>query len=154
MRLYATHGDYKIFEDSSAESGNTFYCRMGWFFANREIARDLAEPMFDSPTARWLMATDGAGAIVAFGCLDLERMERKGEAVLTYGYVMPGHRNQGLHTALFEQRIKLAQELGARTLFGVANGRSKHTFEKHGFNVVRVNGQYTYFRKELNHESV
>ena len=154
MRLYATHGDYRIYLDSSAESGNTFYCRMGRFFADRQIGKDLAEPLYDSPTSHWLMATDAAGNIVAFGCLDAERMEKKGEAVMAFGWVAPEHRGAGLHTAIFEARLRLAGELGARTVFGVANGRSHKTFERHGFQVVRVNGQYTYFRKELRHESV
>lgn len=154
MRLYATHGDYRIYLDSSAESGNTFYCRMGRFFADRQIAKELAEPLYDSPASLWLMATDAAGNICAFGCLDTERMEKKGEAVMTFGYVLPAHRGHGLHTALFEQRLRLAADIGARTVYGVANGRSHKTFERHGFTVVRVNGQYTYFRKELTHESV
>jgi hypothetical protein len=57
-------------------------------------------------------------------------------------------------TARFEQRLRLAADIGARTVYGVANGRSHKTFERHGFTVVRVNGQYTYFRKELTHEPV
>lgn len=154
MKLYSTHGDYRIYLDSSAESGNTFYCRMGRFFADKEIGKELAEPLYDSPTSLWLMATDAAGNICAFGCLDTERMEKKGEAVMTFGYVLAAHRNKGLHMALFEARLRLAGEIGARTVYGVANGRSKATFERHGFTVVRVNGQYTYFRKELQHESL
>ena len=39
MKLYATHGDYRIYLDSSAVSGNTFYCRMGAYFASREVAK-------------------------------------------------------------------------------------------------------------------
>lgn len=154
MKLYKTHGDYRIYLDSSTESGNTFYCRMGRYFADRSIANELTEPLYDSDTSLWLMATDAGGNIVAFGCLDTERMERKGEAVMTFGYVLPKHRNHGLHTALFEARLRLAADIGARTVYGVANGRSKSTFERHGFTVVRVNGQYTYFRKELTHEPV
>ena len=154
MKLYATHDAYRIYLDSSAASGNRFYCRMGCFFADREIARELAEPLYDSPTSHWLIACDAAGEICAFGCLDGERMEKKSEAVMTYGYVLPAHRQQGLHTALFVARLRLAGELGARTVFGVANGRSNATFAKHGFQVVRVNGQYTYYRKELSDELV
>ncbi len=152
MKLFATHETYRIYLDSSAASGNTFYCRMGRFFADREIARELAEPLYDSPTSHWLIACDAAGAICAFGCLDGERLARKGEAVMTYGYVLAAYRAQGLHTAIFEARLRLAGELGARTVFGVANGRSNATFAKHGFQVVRVNGQYTYYRKELSNE--
>jgi GNAT superfamily N-acetyltransferase len=154
MKLYATHGDYRIYLDSSAESGNTFYCRMGRFFADREVARELAEPLYDSATSLWLLATDAVGTICAFGCLDSRDIVKKGEALVTYGWVAPEHRNAGLHTAIFEARLRLAEELGARTVFGVANGRSHKTFERHGFAVVRVNGQYTYFRKELRRESV
>lgn len=154
MKLYATHGEYRVYLDSSTESGNTFYCRMGRFFADREVAKELAEPLYDSATSLWLMACDAAGDICAFGCLDTRDMARKGEALVTYGWVAPDHRGAGLHTALFEARLRLAGELGAITVFGVANGRSHKTFERHGFHVVRVNGQYTYFRKELNHESL
>ena len=121
MKLYATHGEYRVYLDSSTESGNTFYCRMGRFFADREVAKELAEPLYDSATSLWLMATDAAGNIVAFGYLDTRDMARKGEALVTYGWVAPDHRCAGLHTALFEARLRLAGELGAITVFGVAN---------------------------------
>lgn len=154
MKLYATHGEYRIFLDSSAASGNTFYCRMGAFFASRTVAKELAEPLFDSPDSHWLIACDAAGDICAFGCVDAAKLASKGEVTLTYGYVRPEFRRQGLHHALFTARLRLAGELGAKVVRGVANGNSRQTFIEYGFERVRDNGQYTYFRKELVHESV
>ncbi len=154
MKLYATHGDYRIFLDSSAVSGNTFYCRMGRYFASREVAKELAEPLFDSPDAHWLIACAAAGDICAFACLDASKLASKGEVVMTYAYVFPEQRRQGLHHALFTARLQLAGELGAKVVKGVANGNSRRTFLEYGFEKVRDNGQYTYFRKELAHESL
>lgn len=152
MTLYATHGDYRIFLDGSVQSGNTFYCRMGRYFASRQIAKELAEPLYDEPGYRWLLACDAAGDICAFACLDASQLEKRGEAVLTYGYVFPDHRERGLHHALFAARLRLAGELGASVVRGVANGNSRKTFTEYGFEKVRDNGQYTYFRKELKKE--
>lgn len=158
MKLYATHttahGDYRIFLDSSAESGNTFYCRMGRCFADRRIAKELAEPLYDEPGYHWLLACDAAGDICAFACLDATALEKRGEVTLTYGYVFEAHRERGLHHALFEARLRLAGELGAKVVRGVANGASRSTFLAYGFEKVRDNGQYTYFRKQLNPEGV
>lgn len=148
MQLYATHSDYRIFLDSSAKSGNTFYCRMGRYFASRQIARELAEPLFDEPDYHWLLACDADGEVCAFACLDAGQLAKRYEVVLTYGYVFEAHRRQGLHHALFVARLRLAGELGATVVRGVANGNSRNTFIEFGFERVRDNGQYTYFRKE------
>lgn len=155
MQLYAAHGDYRVFLDSSERSGNTFYCRMGCYFASRQIARELAEPLYDEPGYHWLLACDAAGEVCAFACLDASQLAKRGEVVMTYGYVFEAHRRQGLHHALFVARLQLAGELGAAVVRGVANGNSRSTFIEFGFERVRDNGQYTYFRKELRHgESV
>lgn len=155
MILYETHvgsdgTEYRIYLDSVRTSGDRFYCRMGRFFADRDIARELEEPIFDSAESNWLLAYDG-DAIVAFGCLDASRLEKHGEVLLTYGYVLPDYRQRGLHTALFHARLKLAEAFGASAIRGVANGNSRKTFEAHGFSVVRQAGRFTYFRKELHH---
>lgn len=153
MKLYTTHGDYNIMLDSSSESGNAFYCRMGRFFADRQIAKDLGEPMYDSDTSYWVLVYKG-NEICGFGCLETEKLNKTGEAVITYGYVLPEHRKQGLHAALFEARLRLAAELGAQSVRGVANSSSRRLFEANGFENTRETKNYVFFSKELSRESV
>jgi GNAT superfamily N-acetyltransferase len=162
MQVYETHkaatgeaGEkiYRIYLDSSAASGDRFYCRMGRFFADRQISRELEEPMFDGPDCHWLIAFDD-DRVAAFGCLDASRLARHGEALLTYGYVLPEHRGRRLHTALFAARLRLAGELGATVVRGVANDSSRRTFAGNGFDVVRQAGRFTHFRKRLDRQEL
>lgn len=148
MKLIAERGAYKIYRDSSTESGDAFYTRMGKQFASREVFKALEEPMFDTADHVWLLVYAG-NELAAFACIDGGQMRKKCIAVLTYAYVMPAHRQHGLHGILFELRLSLAINMGAKMIRGVANGNSNSKFISHGFRSTRQNGRFTYYEKEI-----
>jgi hypothetical protein len=142
------HGDYEIWMDSSDSSGDEFYKRMGKYFADRQIRKELEEPLSDGPGFRWLIAYK-KNEIAGFACLNAENLEKRGEAWLTYAYIFEPHRKNGLHSILFDERIVIAKQMKVKVLRGVANEKSYDVFVKNGFEIQSERGRFTYFKKEM-----
>ena len=151
MIKITTHGGYDIYLDSSDASGDEFYKRMGRFFADRDIRKAMEEPLSDGAGFHWLIAYDKK-EIVGFACLNAENADAKAEAWLTYAYIFEPARKHGLHGVLFDERVKIARQMGIKTLRGVANEKSSEMFVKRGFIEQSKRGRFTYFIKELTDE--
>ena len=137
---------YSIYGDSSTESGSAFYARMGRFFADAGIRKELGGPMSDSADHAWLIVLDNNTAeVVAFSGFRLNA--DKSIAWFTETYVMPEHRRRGLFGRLFELKHDLCAAEGAKVVKGLANAKSKPTFERHGWQVTSARGQWTYYEK-------
>lgn len=143
-------GEYQIYRTSSADDVQ-FYCRMGRFFADAGIRKELGGPMSDSPNHVWLVVVRG-GEIVAFsGCrFNADRSV----AHFTETYVLPEHRRKGLFGRLFDIKYDLCVAAGARVVKGLANAASRPTFERHGWRVASVRGQWTYYDKEVERDVI
>lgn len=148
MIVIAEHKHYKVYRDSSTESGAEFYARMGKWFSSREIIKEMDGPIYDDSAHVWLLAYAG-NELVGFACIDTTHLPARKTVELTYAYVFPVHRGKGLHSLLFDLRMTLAYEMGANTIKGLGNGKSNSKFLEHGFEIVRKNGRFTHFKKEI-----
>lgn len=141
---------YTIYQDSSAQSGDAFYARMGRFFANGSIHKELGGAMTDSPDHVWLLAYEGEEdnrQIVAFsGCrFNADRSV----AWFTETWVDPAHRNNGLFEQMFTLKFRLCVEIGARVVKGLANPASAAMFKRHDWQPTSVRGQWTHYEKHV-----
>lgn len=148
MRYVANYGQYVILADSSAETGDEFYRRMGRYFADPAIRKELGGPLSDGPDYVWLLVYH-EGQIVAFSSYRFDAA--KGVAWFNETYVFPEHRRRGLFGRLFELKYELCVEVGARVVKGLANAGSRPMFERHGWRVASVRGSWTYYDKEVEH---
>lgn len=143
MKQLSKLGDYTfVLVDKNA----AFWVAMGPLFTSKEIVKELEGPMFDDDTYSWIIAYDADENVAGFTSLTVARID-KGVAECTAAYVMPDHRRKGLYRELFRQREKLGFELGAKELRGIANPTSKYVFEDEGWEVARMAGKWTHFRK-------
>lgn len=149
MHLLKRHNEYRIFQDSSRESGKAFYARVGHLFVDKEIRKEMGGPLDSNDEWIWLLVLDPADAIVAFACLNCERLATKREVWFDNAYVKPDHRQHGLHAMLTDLRMDLARSVGAQVLKGLARPTAYISFEARGFEVVRQNGQYRTYQKVL-----
>lgn len=138
-------GEYQIYRTSSA-GDDQFYCRMGRFFADAGIRKELGGPLTDSPDHVWLVVMRG-GEIVAFSSYRFDAA--KGVAWFNETYVFPEHRRRGLFGRLFDIKYELCVEAGARVVKGLANTTSRPMFERRGWRVASVRGSWTYYDKEV-----
>lgn len=147
MKIIECFEDYCIYRSSSVADGD-FYCRMGRFFADPGIRKELGGPLSDSPDHVWLLVTSvHTGEIVAFsGC---RFNAGRSAAWFTETYVFPEHRRRGLFGRLFDLKYELCAAEGARVVKGLANAMSRPMFERHGWRVTSVRGSWTYFEKQL-----
>lgn len=146
MIQVSEYKDYKIFEDDGASPD--FYCRMGRFFADKQVVKELGGPMFDDVHHVWLIAMQG-DEIAGFGAVRLDEMA-KGIAHLTVVYILPLHRRKGLYRHLFGLREQMCIRHGAKLIRGLANPTSRAVFVEYGYQVVRTAGKWTHFQKEVN----
>lgn len=146
MIQVSEHKGYVIYEDDGASSD--FYCRMGRFFANKQIIKELEGPMFDDQYHVWLLAMQG-DAIVGFSSCRFDEMN-KGVAHFALTYVMPDHRRKGLYRCMFSIKQQMCINHNAKFIRGIANPLSKAVFDESGWTAIRQAGKWKHFQKEVN----
>lgn len=147
MKYLESDGEYRIYVDSSTQSGDEFYRRMGRCFADPGIRKELGGPLTDSPDHTWLLVYRD-DELVAFS-----GWRRIGDiAWFTETYVFPAHRRAGLFTRLFDLKYDLCAA-EARVVKGLANTLSRPLFERRGWRVSSIRGSWTYYEKKVEHES-
>jgi GNAT superfamily N-acetyltransferase len=123
-----------------------FYCRMGQFFASRQVIKELEGPMYDDKSYVWFIATQGS-EIVAFSSVRFE--EDKNIASFGITYVMPAHRRKGLYAHLFALKLAACQDREVREVRGLANPASCAVFERNGFTLARTAGKWSHYSLAL-----
>lgn len=137
-----THNEYEIYQTSRADE--RFFCEMGRFFCDRQIIKELEGPIFDDDSYTWLVAKLD-GIIVGFSGYRIDG--KGGHFALTY--VMPEHRRKGLYRKMFGIKYRLCASRDVQSVDGVANPLSKAVFDEAGWQVSRVAGKWTHYRKEV-----
>jgi GNAT superfamily N-acetyltransferase len=143
MRTLKQFGDYSIvqvYQDAA------FWSVMGPFFTSRQVVKELEGPMYNDDNYTWIIAYDKSIEIAGFTSLNAARMGN-GIIECTAAYVVAAHRRKGLYRELFRQREMLGFALGATELRGVANATSRNVFVSEGWEVVRMAGKWTHFKK-------
>lgn len=121
-----------------------FYCRMGRFFANRQIVKELEGPMFDDKSYMWVIASHGDEIAGFSSCYFEDDIARFGVT-----YVMPDHRRNGLYRHMFALKLAICTDRGAPEIRGLANPIASRMFIENGFAEVRKAGKWTHYTLAL-----
>jgi len=145
MIQISEHNGYTIFEDDGAT--HDFYCRMGRFFASKQVVKELEGRLFDDESYVWLLAMKD-GKIAGFSSCRLDELS-KGIAHFGVTYILPEHRRKGLYRHMFELKEQLCIKHNPAFIRGIANPLSKQVFEERGWTATRVAGKWTHYQKEI-----
>jgi len=141
-------GECIIWMATSAKDGNDFYALMGKWFASKEVADALGEPLFDNKDVVWTLAII-KDQVIGFGGIDLSKSDKK-IALLNYGFVQKDCRNTGIYLRLLEARIQLiTDDLDVNEIRALCTVDSATTLAKLGFEEKSKRGRYTWFTKEV-----
>lgn len=143
MKKLKRFGDYSVVQ---VDQDAAFWSAMGPFFTSRQVVKELEGPMYNDDNYTWIIAYDKSGKIAGFTSLNATRIGN-GIVECTAAYVVAEHRRKGLYRELFRQREMLGFTLGATELRGVANPLSRNVFIAEGWEVVRMAGKWTHFKK-------
>lgn len=139
------HNGYTVYEDDGAT--HDFYCRMGRFFASKQVVKELEGPMYDDEHYVWLLAMQD-DRIVGFSSCRFDEMD-KGIAHFGVTYILLEHRRKGLYRHLFRLKEALCFRHKPKFIRGIANPVSKVVFDERGWTATRQAGKWTYYQKEI-----
>jgi ribosomal protein S18 acetylase RimI-like enzyme len=124
------------------DANEFFWSKMGRFFASAKVRSDLGGYVTSDTRFTWWLAFDDANQVMGF-CAS--RRDKTGAQVyLTYDYVLPNLRGQGIYCALFQARLEaVLQDANIKRLFAVCGKMSLGMYEKHGFVTYGQRGGYT-----------
>ena len=140
--------DYRIYEDDGAT--HDFYCRMGRYFASKQVIKELEGPFFDDEYHIWLLAMAG-DSMAGFSSLRLDEMS-KGVANFAITYILPDHRRKGLYRHMFSIKEQMCVRHRAKLIKGLANPLSKAVFDEQCWTATRQAGKWTYYQKEISRD--
>lgn len=121
-----------------------FYRYLGPFFGSRQAAKELGMPIWDDEGRLWVVALVGGQPV---GCASLEVRGRKG--ALKSAWVRPEHRHRDIYTAMLEERLRMAVDLGLAVLMATCTEASRAVLERYGFQEVARRGRYYVMRREM-----
>ena len=118
--------------------------RIGRYFADRKIRRDLGGPMSSDDTYTWWIA-EKDGAVAGFAAIEAG----KSAMILRHSYVLAPHRGNGVYAALLAARIAFAKAAAAKLIRTTATSMSLPKLLKAGFTAISDRGQYTVVERAL-----
>lgn len=119
---------------------NNFYAKMGKFFANRSISKELDGQLYNDEKATWGIFEE-ADEIKGF--VSLQHGDKFD--VLDNFYVLPEYRNKGLGTQLLNEILGYADK---DIKLVTRNEIAFSMYMMKGFDIVRKNGRfYTMIKK-------
>lgn len=139
-----------------------FWAKMGPFFASPAVRSAVGGFMTSGPQFTWWVAfderpersgfpqegTQSKGDVLGFCAA---KREKAGHQVyLTYAYVIPAHRGQGVYTALFQERLAAVltwPDVGR--IYAVCSDSSVGMHAAHGFSPAGSRGQFTIMERIL-----
>jgi GNAT superfamily N-acetyltransferase len=133
-----------------SEENDFFWSKMGRFFASPKVRDAVGGFMTSDLRYTWWVAFDEAGQVRGFCAA---RRDKKGKRIyLTYAYVLPEHRGQGVYEQLFLARqADVMGWQGIESLWSVVNPHSEKIFFEHGFIETGRKGQYVTVEKKVEH---
>lgn len=141
-------GECIIWMATSANDTTEFWSLMGPWFAAKEVADALGEPLYDNEDLIWVIDII-ADKSVGFGAIDMSHSDKK-TVLLNYGFVHKDYRSTGIYQRNLNARVKLIeQDTDAETIKALCTGDSAPTFRKLGFEERSKRGRYTWFVKEI-----
>jgi len=152
MRTRKEIKEYQIVSSTEEEDGDLLFARIGKLAVSKNVHKALEGPLVHLDGTVWVYALHPSEGVVAIASLHTDTLQSKGIARLDNAYVMPEHRNNGLHHTLFEERLAIAQELGALIIQGWANGNSQKTFRSYGFVEQGRRGKWIKFERVISND--
>lgn len=146
-----TIGSYKQYTIlSGSHDDPSIFCFIGPFATSRVVVKELEGPVYSDDNYTWFVVIDpqNSNKVVSISSIDLSKSE-KGEAAFGLTYVVPSYRRQGIYRHVFGLKMDFCKVKGVKVIKGLANPLSAELFSEHDFAVVRKNGRWTHFRKEL-----
>ena len=141
-------GECVIWMATSSKDSPEFWTLMGKWFASKEVADCLGEPMYDNEDMVWTIDVIRE-QVVGFGAIDLSHSDKK-TALLNYGFVQKDFRSTGIYSHNLQARIKLIeQDTDVETIKALCTADSSPTLAKLGFTEKSKRGRYTWFVKEI-----
>jgi hypothetical protein len=147
-KLMTPKGECIIWMATSRQDAPEFWTLMGKWFASKEVAEALGEPLFDNEDVIWTIAIIN-DQVVGFGAIDLSHSDKK-IALLNYGFMQKDCRSTGIYRRILESRIKLIeQDTDVETIKALCTGDSSPTLAKLGFSEKSKRGRYTWFVRDV-----
>jgi hypothetical protein len=141
-------GECVIWMATSKNDAPEFWALMGKWFASREVAESLGEPVYDNEDMIWALAIIN-NEVVGFGAIDISHLDKK-FALLNYGFMQKDCRGTGIYRRLIEARIKIVeQDTDAETIKALCTGDSSPVLAKLGFIEKSKRGRYTWHVKDI-----
>jgi predicted GNAT family acetyltransferase len=123
------------------EGNEFFWSKMGRFFASPAVRNAVGGFMTSGPQFTWWVAFDDEGQVLGFCAA---KREKKTQIYLTYAYVLPEYRGQGVYTALFLARLQdVLLEGNVTRMYAVCNLASEGIFLNYDFAPCGTRGSYT-----------
>lgn len=123
-----------------------FWVAMGPCFASEVIRRDLPTLHDEADNDVWFLAYQKS-ALVSFACL---RFNKRGDvATLAHHWADESVRGKGIAEAMFDARVELAKEAGAKKLRSVVHNESLDAFLRAGFEVLVERAKFTTVEMDL-----
>jgi len=133
--------EIKIFTEE--QQGKNFYGLLGPYFADKGFVKIFGEPLHNEPGSIWFVMLEGeevAGFCTIF--------KRKNYSFLNQFFMRDGFKGQGNGSKLFTSRLQyLDGENEIRAM--VRDDRSKHLYNRSGFEVYGKRGSYDLMKKAL-----
>jgi len=131
---------------ATAADGASFWAKLGPLATDAAVAKEMGSGIVSSDRHTWLFAMDG-DEVVAMGALVAPA--KPGEPVwIDMAYVRPGHRREGLWTAMFERRMAMAAREGYARIRACTRVLGQRLAAE-GFAVYRQNGSWSYMEKAI-----
>lgn len=123
------------------ERDREFYADMGPFFASRDVAKELGEPLYDEEGSLWLIGRKGK-TVVGWSVF---RIRKDKVGVFDWSYVIPDYRQQGIWSQLYDHKVSFLKDRGVeRVHTATANSLLVKAYNNRGFTLRHTRGSWMF----------
>ncbi len=130
----------RVFENTGKDN-KVFWSLAGWFFASREVEKEIGAPIHNDSGMVWIVA-EIDGHCVGLAALQI----KKTTGHLKHAYVCPEWRGQGIYKQLLKARMEYMIDKGITEIISTCNDNSLPILLKYGFEEIGKRGRYTLVR--------
>lgn len=129
-------------------SEQKLWLRIGAFFADKNIRKELGDPMNSDDNYHWFVSIDNNDTVNGFAAIEL----KKSGAWFRHSYVFEASRNNGVYGELLTARMNFCRQQGDAIIpmiTCVATSESLPSLLKLNFRPIANRGKYTTLRLKL-----
>jgi len=128
--------EYKIFHNPE-KNDKEFWGLTGWFFASRQVEKELGAPIHHDDGMIWVIAVEQNKAV---GISAIE-IKKNGTGYLKHAYVISEYRHKGIYTTMVKKRLVILDK--TETIRSTCTDKSLPILLKMGFREYGTRGKYT-----------